>query len=116
MGLDYVRAATGKPWKKRWNGGLNRLKQPTLFDLTMSETARTVTVELHPGASLHAGDILIVESSPAGITVSDGLRSIGSVPNPSADLAATLQSSGGYAEGTLERVGLFGDTGEISIR
>lgn len=116
MGLDYIRAATGKPWKKRWNGGLNRLKQPTLLDLTMSEAARTVTVELQPGASLHAGDILIVESGPAGITVSNGLRSIGRVPNPSADLSVALESGGGYAEGTVERIGLFGDTGEISIR
>lgn len=116
MGLDYIRAQTGKPWKKRWNGGLNRLKQPTLLDLTMSEAARTVTVELQPGASPKPGETLIVESGPAGVTVSDGLRSIGSVPNPSADLSAALASGGGYAEGTLQRIGLFGDTAEISIR
>ena len=41
--LDYIRAQAGKPWRKRWNGGLDRLKTPTLFELTMSETARTVT-------------------------------------------------------------------------
>lgn len=116
MGLDYIRAQTGKPWKKRWNGGLNRLKQPTLLDLTMSEAARIVTVDLQPGGSLRAGDILIVESGPTGVTVSDGLRSVGTVPNPSADLSATLASGGGYAEGTLERIGLFGDTAEVSIR
>jgi hypothetical protein len=116
MGLDYIRAQTGKPWKKRWNGGLNRLKQPTLLDLTMSEAARTVTVELQPGASPRAGDTLIVESGPAGVTVSDGLRSIGRVPHPSADLSAALTSGGGYAEGTLERIGLFGDTAEVSIQ
>lgn len=116
MGLDYIRAATGKPWKKRWNGGLNRLNQPTLLDLTMSEVARTVTVELQPGASLQIGDVLIVESSPTGVTVSNGLRSIGHIPNLSADLSAALDRGGGYAEGTLERIGLFGDTAEVSIR
>jgi len=116
MGLDYIRAATGKPWKKRWNGGLNRLKQPTLLDLTMSETARTVTVELQPGTLLHIGDTVIVESGQSGITVSDGLRSIGHIPRLSADLSAALESGGGYAEGTLERIGLFGDTAEVSIR
>ena len=26
MGLDYIRAQTGKPWRKRWNGRLDRLK------------------------------------------------------------------------------------------
>lgn len=116
MGLDYIRAQTGKPWKKRWNGGLNRLKQPTLFELTMSETARIVTVELQAGTSLRAGDALIVENGPGGVTVSDGLRSIGRVVNPSADISATLNKAGGYAEGTLERIGLFGDTAEIIIK
>ena len=37
MGLDYIRAQTGKPWRKRWDGGLDRLKAPTLLDLTMLE-------------------------------------------------------------------------------
>ena len=40
MGLDYIRAQTGKPWRKRWNGGLDRLKAPTLLDLTMSEAVK----------------------------------------------------------------------------
>lgn len=39
MGLDYIRAQTGKPWRKRWNGGLDRLKTPTLLDITESEAA-----------------------------------------------------------------------------
>jgi hypothetical protein len=116
MGIDYIRAQTGRPWKKRWDGGLNRLKQPTLLDLTMSEAARTVTVELQPGASLRAGDTLIVESGPTGVTVSNGLRPIGHVSNPSADLASALATGGGYAEGTAQRIGLFGDTAEVSIR
>jgi hypothetical protein len=42
MGLDYIRSQTGKPWRKRWDGGLDRLKAPSLLDLNMSEAARTV--------------------------------------------------------------------------
>jgi hypothetical protein len=95
---------------------LDRLKQPTLLNLTISEAARIVTVELQPGASLHPGDTLIVESGPVGVTVSDGPRPIGHIPNPSTDLSAALASRGGYAEGTLQRIGLFGDTAEVSIR
>jgi hypothetical protein len=66
MGLDYIRAQTGKPWRKRWNGGLDRLKAPTLLDLTMSETARTVTAQLDTGSRIKAGDTLIVQSAPDG--------------------------------------------------
>jgi hypothetical protein len=116
MGLDYVRAQTGKPWRKRWNGGLDRLKAPTLLDLTMSEAARTVTAQLNAGSRIKPGDTLIVQSAPDGLTVSDGLRAIGRVANPSPELASAIRDGGGYAEGVLQRVGLFGDTAEISVK
>lgn len=116
MGLDYIRAQTGKPWRKRWNGGLDRLKAPTLLDLTMSETARTVTAELNEDAHVKAGDTLIVQSGSDGLILSDGLRAIGQVANPSPELAAAIRDGGGYAEAVLQRVGLFGDTAEVSVR
>lgn len=116
MGLDYIRAQTGQPWRKRWDGGLDRLKAPTLLDLTMSEAARTVTAEIDAAASVKAGDKLIVQSAPAGLLVSDGLRAIGRVANPSAELTTAVRDGGGYAEGVLQRVGLFGDTAEISVK
>ncbi len=116
MGLDYVRAQTGKPWKKRWDGGLNRLKQPSLLDLTMTEAARTATAELYPGTKFRPGDVVIVQTSGNRLIVSDGVRAVGQITSPTAELAAAMTSSGGYAEGTLQRIGLFGDTAEISIR
>ncbi len=116
MGLDYIRAQTGKPWRKRWNRGLDHLKAPTLFNLTMSEAARTVTAQLNAGSRIKTGDTLIVQCVADGLTVSDGLRAIGWVANPSPELAAAIHSSGGYAEGVLQRMGLFGDIAEISVR
>jgi len=50
MGLDYIRAQTGRPWRKQWDGGFDRLKTPTLLDLTMSEASRVVTAKLDPAA------------------------------------------------------------------
>ncbi len=116
MGLDYIRAQTGKSWRKRWDGGLDRLKMPTLFDLTMSETSRVVTAKLNPAARVKAGDKLIVQSTAEGLIISDGLRSIGCVENPTSEMSATVRESGGYAEGELQRVGLFGDTAEIMVK
>ena len=116
MGLDYIRAQTGKPWRKRWDGGLDRLKAPTLLDLTMSEASRVVTATLDPAARVKAGDKLIVQSGGVGLIVSDGLRSIGRIENPTAEMTTAVQDGGGYAEGVLQRVGLFGDTAEIAVR
>ena len=116
MGLDYIRVQTGKPWRKRWNGGLDRLKAPTLLDLTMTEAARTVTAELNADARVKAGDKLIIQSTPDGLSVSDGLRAIGRIANPSAEISSAICHGGGYAEGVLQRVGLFGDTAEVSVK
>jgi hypothetical protein len=35
---------------------------------------------------------------------------------PLAELTTAIRDSGGYAEGVLQRVGLFGDTAEISVK
>jgi len=116
MGLDYIRSQTGKPWRKRWNGGLDRLKAPSLFDVNMSEAARTATAQLSAGCRVKMGDTLIVQSGGDGLTVSDGLRAIGRIVNPSPELTTAVREGGGYAEGVLQRIGLFGDTAEISIK
>lgn len=116
MGLDYIRRETGKPWRKRWNGGLDRLKTPTLLDLTISDTARVVTAELTPGAQAKVGDSVIVECSADGFTVTDGLRPIGRVANPTAEATAAVAARSGYAEGVVQRIGLFGDIAELSLK
>lgn len=116
MGLDYIREQTGKPWRKRWNGGLDRLKAPTLLDLTMSEAVRTVTAELDGVPRVKAGDTLIVQNGPGCLTLSDGLRAIGRVANPTPELTTAIRDGGGYAEAVLQRVGLFGDTAEVSVK
>ena len=116
MGLDYIRTQTGKPWRKRWDGGLDLLKTPTLLEVTMSESSRVVTATLDPAACVKAGDKLIVQSGADGLIVSDGLRLIGRVDNPTAEMTAAVQDSGGYAEGEFQRVGLFGDTAEIAVK
>jgi hypothetical protein len=116
MGLDYIRAQTGKPWRKRWDGGLDRLKAPTLLDLTMSEASRVVTAQLDPAARVKAGDTLIVQSAGDGLVVSDGLRSVGRIDNPTTEMTTAVREGGGYAQGELQRVGLFGDTAEIVVK
>lgn len=116
MGLDYIRAHAGKPWKKRWEGGLDRLKQPSLFEMSLSEAARRLTIEISPGAQVEIGDVLIVEGNTSGVAFSDGLRSLSQLESANTDLGRALSLGGGYAEATVERISIFGDTVEVSIR
>ena len=116
MGLDYIRAQTGKPWRKRWDGGLDRLKAPTLLELTISEGSRVVTARIDPNATVKAGDKLIVQIVADDLVVSDGLRSIGQIDSPTTEMVTAVRDAGGYATGELYRVGLFGDTAEIVLK
>jgi len=116
MGLDYIRSQTGKPWTKRWNGGLDRMKEPTLLDLTISEVARVLTAELFPGARVNVGDSYIVEPAGNDLIVSRGLCPIGCITKPPSESLAAIANYGGYAEGVIERVSLFGDTTEVRLK
>ena len=116
MGLDYIRARTGKPWRKRWDRGLDRLKAPTLLDLKMSEASRVVTVQLNSDACGKMGDTLIVQLNGDGLSVSDGLRAIGQIRNSPPEMTAEIRDCGGYAEAAVQRVGMFGDTLEVSVK
>lgn len=116
MGLDYIRSQTGKPWTKRWDGGLDRMKEPTLLDLTISEVARVLTAELLPGARVNVGESYIVEPSGNDLIVSKGLCPIGRITKPPLESLAAIANYGGYAEGVIERVSLFGDTTEVRLK
>ena len=114
MGLDYIRAQTGKSWRKRLNRGLDRLKAPKLLDLTVTEAGRTVTAGLHASARVKAGDTLIVQGASDGLTISDGRHAIGRITNPSTELSTATAMGADMRKACS--VGLFGDTAECSVK
>ena len=116
MGLDYIRKETGQSWRKRWDGGLDRLMAPTLFDLTMNDACHSLTADLSSGAEVKVGDSFIVQRVGDALVITDGLRAIGQIGNPSTDTIAAVTSACGYAEGIIQHVSLFGGSAEISLR
>jgi len=42
MGIEFIRNASGKPYTKRWARGIDRIKAPTLMDVSISEETRTI--------------------------------------------------------------------------
>lgn len=116
MGVDYIREQSGKPWRKRWNKGLDRLKAPGLFDVQFADRQRTVSADIIGDATLKLGDQLILQGNGTSAIVCQGQYKIGELEGIPADIGAALASCGGIALGTVERVGLFGNRVELSIR
>ncbi len=116
MGVDFIREQSGKPWRKRWDKGLDRLKAPGLFDVQFANECRTVTADLDSGASLSIGDEVVVECHGPSVVVCSGHQRVGGIANVPADMRAAIANCGGVALGTVERMGLFGNNAELSIR
>lgn len=116
MGVDFIREQSGKPWRKRWDKGLDRLKLPGLFDVQFSSQRRTVTVDINSGSTLKVGDQVIVQCEGATTVVCSGHQRVGGIPELPFDMRTAISNCGGVALGTVERVGLFGNNAELSIR
>jgi hypothetical protein len=117
MGLEYIRSAAGKPYKKRWAKGLNRLKSPSLLDVSLSEEARVVTATLAPGCRPKPGDRYLVQLGENGkALVFDGHRQVASVANPPPSLTQALDARHCVVPAIVERVGGFGDTADLKLK
>jgi hypothetical protein len=116
MGLDYIRSQTGKPWKRRWDGGLDRMKMPTLLDPAIGDALRVLTADLLPGSRVQIGDSYIVEPAGEDLIISRGRCPVGRIAKPPIESMNALAECGGYAEGVVVRVGLFGDSAEVSLK
>lgn len=116
MGNDFIREQSGQPWRKRWDKGVDRLKMPSLFDVQFSSQQRTVTADIDPGAQVLAGEQLVVQYHSGIATVCRGQGRIGAIKGLPSDMQSSITDCGGVALGTVERVSLFGNSAELSVR
>lgn len=116
MGVDFIREQSGKPWRKRWDKGLDGLKSPGLFDVQFTNQHRMITADLESGSTLKVGDQVVVQCNAQSVIVCSGHRQVGAISGIAADVRAAIDGCGGVALGMVERVGLFGNNVELSIR
>lgn len=116
MGLDITRGTAGKAFLKSWAGRARSLKLPTLFDLEIKEKDRIFTSSLRPESQIKLGDSFVVHAVEKALVVYDGFKEIGRAENPAPCILAAVRSGCGIAEGTVERIGLFRENMELSIR
>jgi hypothetical protein len=116
MGVDFIRNESGKPWRKRWYKGRDLLKIPSLFDVEFSEQQRLINVDLDCDVDLRVGDQVIVQLNGSATIVSHAQLCVGRVAACPDEIRATIAECGGVALGTVERISLFGNNAELSIR
>jgi len=116
MGADFIREQSGQPWRKRWNKGVDRLKEPGLFDVQFGAQQRTITADIDPGLSVQPGDELVVQCGSGNAMVCRGRSRIGAVNGLPSDMHASITECGGVALGIVERVSRFGNSAELRLQ
>ena len=116
MGVDFIRAQSGKPHKKRWSNGVDRLKQPTFFDVHFGSDCHFVTATLEGDRSPVPGDELIVQLDGAGsCSAFSGLSKVATLANPPPSLLQILAANHGMAPVIVDRLDCFGTTAELRL-
>ena len=113
MGIDFIRARSGKPYVKRWARGLERANTPGLFDIQFGAEAKVVTATLSAGVSPQPGAQVILQRAGCDLMVFQGLKPLGRVLAPPASVSAALDACHGITKGVIDRVGGLGQTAEI---
>jgi hypothetical protein len=116
MGIEFIRNASGKPYTKRWARGIDRMKAPTLMDVSISEESRTLTAKLTAKGAACRGTTVLIQSRGLDLVVFDGLRQVASITNAPPSVRAAVDARQGMAPAVVERVGILGTTAEIKLR
>lgn len=116
MGLDYIRKESGKPWIKRWESGLDRLKLPTLFDMEFGEEQQLMTARASPNIVLGLGKDYVAQRDGEAIKLCEEWCEVARVDHAPEAILAQIEACGGCAIAKVIRVGLFGDTAEVQLR
>ena len=113
MGIDFIRAAGGKLYLKRWAKGHERANTPGLFDIKFGADAGVATAALASDAAPQAGAAVIIQRCGPDLMVFEGLKPLGKILNPPPSMTAAMDACHGLAQGVVDRVGGLGQTAEI---
>ena len=116
MGADFIREQSGQPWQKRWDKGVDRLKQSDLFDVQFAPQHRTVTADIDPDIDVQVGDELVIQCGSGNAIICRGQSRIGVINGLPSDIRAAIADYGSVALGIVERVSPFGKNVELSLQ
>lgn len=115
MGVDFIRSQSGQPHTKRWAGGVDRLKQPDLFELNFEPECRFITAELVGGAPSPGDEVLLQADGKGGCAVFSGHSRVASLDRAPEQVLTALDNNYGIIPAIVDRIGCLGGTIELRL-
>jgi hypothetical protein len=114
MGSEWERKRAAG-FKKQLDKGLLALGTPDLFTQQPARAPRVVAANIIANVSIKAGQDLIIQKIGDRLAVMCGLKEIGQLSNPHAEIISAVQTSFGVAKGTIQVFHEEASVAEISI-
>jgi hypothetical protein len=114
MGADFIEKAAPS-FKKSWDRERVALATANLFTNQPTSLIRTVPADIVGGASLKAGELLVVEADGGGLAARRGNVIVARIDACRPELMAAVEASCGIAKGFVEQVHDLAGTVEISL-
>ena len=114
MGVDFL-SRTKRTIVKHIDRKRVALSTHDLFTSRPKEQARCLTASLADGQTLTGGEHLIVEVRRGTVQLRRGNSIVGAFDNPSNEIVAAVEKSGGIASGIVERVHKLSKKADVSL-
>ena len=114
MGLDFIRA-TSPSFNRVLDRRLVEMRSPKLFARDMPIVSRTISADICQGATVTAGETVLLRVIKDRVTVQRENLVIAECPSAPADFVAHLRVGAGVGKGEIKSVHSISQTLEISI-
>lgn len=114
MGADYEKAKARRE-QKGWRDGLEKLKQPGLYDRTPPDPKRVVKLAGQPQCGLRIGESLVLERRGRRLLAFSGLARVAETSDVSESVGRAVDASHGMATGRVRSIDRRTGNLEITI-
>lgn len=114
MGSEWERKRAAG-FRKRLDQKLIDLGTPDLFTQTPERAARVVAADIADGASVAAGENLVVQKIGTRLALMSGLHEVGQLSKPHPEIISAVEKSCGVAKAVVQVFHSEASMAEISI-
>ena len=114
MGTEFLNR-TKKTIAKRIDMQRAALATPGLFTIKPGDRPRSYVATIVAGASVAAGESLIVEVRNGSVKMRRGNNVVASLDNPPSEVVIAIENSGGAAAGVIQRVHKLSGKADVTL-